>query len=376
MRLLIAAALAIAALAGPARAETCKTVTFTLTSSGASTPSIDNRTLQCVAWRITYYRTGFSDATVEFERSEDSSGTPTSFASFAGGEIVEGSLPMTTESSTAVTRAMYPWIRANVSSATGSGKIVIVIIGVKGTEVPPADTGGGGGSSGPVWGPDAVGAAPTEPPVQAGNFDGTNVRRTLGDTGGRSVVVGGSADGAAVTGAAVPVAGIDGSGNKRTVKTNTNGAQAVAAATTAAAGKSTASTQPVNDAGNSAPVEMYPYAFNGGTFDPQFVCTSQAPISATGSGNTEIVALTAAQVIHVCHISLSAASGVAVKFTQGTGSNCGTGTADITGAYQNVTTLALDLQPTASMRTGSGNALCINLGTGVVVGGFVVYAKF
>ena len=44
------------------------TATYTLVGN-ANTPSFDNRSTQCVAWRISYYRTGFSAATVTFQRA-------------------------------------------------------------------------------------------------------------------------------------------------------------------------------------------------------------------------------------------------------------------------------------------------------------------
>lgn len=120
-----------------------------------------------------------------------------------------------------------------------------------------------------------------------------------------------------------------------------------------------------------------PTLFNGATWDPEYSCTNSAPISVSGSGNTQILALTASAVIRICHISWSVSDGSAlgVKLTTGTGSNCGTGTADLTGLYTSPG-VALDFGTSAALRGPTSAALCMNLASGVAVGGTLVYAKF
>lgn len=116
--------------------------------------------------------------------------------------------------------------------------------------------------------------------------------------------------------------------------------------------------------------------FTGATYETDFTCASQAAVALTASGLTQIVALTAAQVIRVCHVSMAGDAAVNVKFSTGTGSNCGTGTADLTGLYYGINTLALDFSNHAALRVPSGQALCVSLSGAANWGGVIVYAKY
>jgi hypothetical protein len=98
-------------------------------------------------------------------------------------------------------------------------------------------------------------------------------------------------------------------------------------------------------------------------------CPNTAAIALSSSGLTQIVALTSGKSIKVCHISIGFASGVNFQLESGTGSNCGSSTAAVTGTYQAIAGIALD-EPfilTASQ------ALCGNLGTSVTGGGLITY---
>lgn len=103
-------------------------------------------------------------------------------------------------------------------------------------------------------------------------------------------------------------------------------------------------------------------------------CTSSAAVTVTAAGSTQIVALTAAQSIRVCHLSLSMQAPVDIKLVQGTGANCAAGPADITGVYSTVLALALDF--TTPLVGTAANALCLNLGSAVTGGGVVTYSKY
>lgn len=103
-------------------------------------------------------------------------------------------------------------------------------------------------------------------------------------------------------------------------------------------------------------------------------CTLSAAISVSAAGSTQIVALTAAQSIRVCHISLSMQAPVDIKLVQGTGANCVVGPADITGVYSTV--LALGLDSSSPIVATVANALCINLGAAVTGGGLIRYSKY
>ena len=144
-------------------------------------------------------------------------------------------------------------------------------------------------------------------------------------------VVGTAAAGSAPSGNPVQVAGSDGT-NIRTLTTDNTGQLKVVSSTTA---------------------------------------TSDVSISVSASGLTQILAASGSTVITVYHISLGFASGVNFQLESGTGSNCGTGTATVTGVYQAVQGIALDVPFTLP----AGAALCINLGSAVTGGGLLIYTQ-
>lgn len=121
-----------------------------------------------------------------------------------------------------------------------------------------------------------------------------------------------------------------------------------------------------------------PFMFNGSTWDRAFTCPSTATVSVTAGNTTEIVALTASQIIRVCSFAVSMSAAGTAKFVYGTGTNCGTGQADITAAINLGTTTPLAMTASAGssvLRTIASNALCVTAATGNVTG-FVTYAKF
>jgi hypothetical protein len=105
-------------------------------------------------------------------------------------------------------------------------------------------------------------------------------------------------------------------------------------------------------------------------------CPLQAAITLTAAGNTEIIPLSGSTTIRICHLSLGAAAAEDIKITRGTGANCAAATADVTGLYRAVTSLALDFEPFAALKGAAGTAICINQSGIVNAGGVVVYAQF
>lgn len=152
---------------------------------------------------------------------------------------------------------------------------------------------------------------------------------------------------------------------------------ALPGATTAQAdGQTNSPVQPVATVSGTAIKEpTYPFKFNGTTWDRDFVCPLSAPITFTAaSGSVQIVGLSGSTIIRVCHLSISTSIATNLTIQYGTGAACGTGTTALSGAYNNVTTLALDLFGT--LRTAAGNALCINSSAVITAGGIVTYAQF
>ncbi len=105
------------------------------------------------------------------------------------------------------------------------------------------------------------------------------------------------------------------------------------------------------------------------------LCDSYAPISASTSGDTQLVALSSGKQIHVCAYNFLGNGAVTVTLEYGTGTNCATGKTSITGGYP--------LQAQAGLSAGSGsgqlfaapasNAVCINLSASQSVGGLITY---
>lgn len=104
-------------------------------------------------------------------------------------------------------------------------------------------------------------------------------------------------------------------------------------------------------------------------------CNASAAISLSGSGLTQIVALSGATQIRICNISVAFASGVDFQLETGTGVNCAGGTAALTGVYKGITTIALDFN-SGTLNGAASQALCVNLGAGITGGGVVNYAQY
>lgn len=132
--------------------------------------------------------------------------------------------------------------------------------------------------------------------------------------------------------------------------------------------------------GSGVPALVYPFWFNGASWDRQSYCTTSAPITVTGTSDTQIVALTASQIIRICDITVTL-GGTAPTMTveYGTGTNCATGKTALTGAMapNTGTNLSINPGPMAALRSGSGAAVCLVLaGTSPTANGFISFAKY
>lgn len=90
------------------------------------------------------------------------------------------------------------------------------------------------------------------------------------------------------------------------------------------------------------------------------------------TGNQKIVTASGSTRIYICSMLLSWDNAVNFKLTTGTGTNCGTGTADLTGAFTNV--VAASPAP-PQMRTPAAVDLCINTSASASGGGFITYVQ-
>lgn len=118
--------------------------------------------------------------------------------------------------------------------------------------------------------------------------------------------------------------------------------------------------------------------FDGSTYDREFSCGSSAVINVSAAATTELVALTASQVIRVCSFVISGdTAATTATFVYGTGSNCATGQTALTGAMRMVDegNISSTGMQGSLFRTAASNALCLTAATGAVTG-FVTYAKY
>jgi hypothetical protein len=117
---------------------------------------------------------------------------------------------------------------------------------------------------------------------------------------------------------------------------------------------------------------------NGSNCIPEFGASNSAKISVAAVTTTEVLPLVTGARIYITSFDFMAAGNNNVKLVYGTGSACGTGTTDLTGAYP------LIAQAGISKGNGTGailfipvsNALCITTSGAGQVSGSVSYAQF
>lgn len=371
---------------GQAQTPDC-VIAFTFNAAGqrSAITGCGKNTQGVVDWRMTYVSNGFSAISLEIESAPDSAGAAGTWVSFNG--TVEEGINPNTSTTLASTRVFgfNPWVSVTLASKTGTGTITGVIYGCR---EPGCGGVGLSGSSGSgcdamtpctVIGPNAVGAVPTEDPVQMSAFDGTNVRRVLSDTSGRGRAVGAAADGAAVAGDPVRIAGKDGSGNTQDLLTDAGGRPAPALATLAG-GDGASNSQPTNttEGGVQLYTRVLPSLFNGSTNDRQFTCNLSVAI--TLAAGTDVVAIPSgggSTVTRICSIVFSFDTSADVTILQGTGSTCGTNQVSLSGALKNLLGLDFEWGPESALRnTVAARDTCLHFSTAVTGGGFALYAQY
>lgn len=105
-------------------------------------------------------------------------------------------------------------------------------------------------------------------------------------------------------------------------------------------------------------------------------CTLQAPFDLSGAGDTQIIALSGSTTIYICHLSFSTTAAEDIKVTRGTGANCATGTANVTGLYKSIQSASLEFGATSPLKGAAAGAICLNQSVAQATGGTVIYAQF
>ncbi len=104
-----------------------------------------------------------------------------------------------------------------------------------------------------------------------------------------------------------------------------------------------------------------------------YPCLSRAVFNLSASGDTEIIAASAATTIRICHLSFATVAPEDVKVVRGTGTNCGTSPADVTGLYKSIQAAAFDWGPFSPLTGAASGAICLNQSVMQALGGVVVY---
>lgn len=101
--------------------------------------------------------------------------------------------------------------------------------------------------------------------------------------------------------------------------------------------------------------------------------TASAAINDSASGLTQVIAAVTGKAIYVAGYTVVANAAVTVQWEYGTGTACATGTTALTGPMSFAANGGA--APRQTLFVPSGDALCLNLGAAVQVGGSVSYAQ-
>ena len=277
----------------------------------------DIRQQGCDVWSMTYSVSGFSAVNISLQSAPNAAGFPGSWTTFSGQTLINGtSNPNTSTTTSTFTQltGYQPWARVSLNTATGSGIVTGVAFGWRIPSASGSGSGGGGTSNVAI-------VSPLGPQTAA--------------TSVAAVSQGQAATGSALSGNPTLVGGSDGT-DVRNIATDING-------------------------------------------DTSSLCTnpatySQALFNLSGSGNTQIAAGTSGKQIRVCQISFSTGTAENWKLTQGTGTNCGTSTTDLTGLY--ISDLAAVLDTNGTLAAIAGDNVCFNQANAQTLGGTILYVVF
>ena len=336
--------------------------TFTATGARSNITGCGHNTQGIVDWRMAYSNFGFSALSIQIESAPDSGGVPGSWVTWAGTVVSPGINPNTsTVQETTEVTGYYPWASVHLVSSTGSGTIKGVLYGCRQPGCAGSGSGGGGGPTSDVNLADVAGA----PTVTAG-------------VAGALAVGGIDANGALQTGNPVLVAG-ENMGIVNPLKQGPSGGLLPAAVNQAMIdGASNTADRPAYDKGNTPAVTpTYPFAFNGATWDRNFVCPTSAAITISAATDVVIVPLASSTITRICNVSFSSGTTSAdVTIRQGTGTTCGTNQLALSGAFAAVTGLALDFTAGGLRTTLAARDVCLHFSTAVTAGGVVTYAQY
>ena len=120
------------------------------------------------------------------------------------------------------------------------------------------------------------------------------------------------------------------------------------------------------------------FTTNGTNCVPAIQASNSVAISTASATTVQLVALVAGKKIYISSWDVVASGTTSVTLKYGTGTNCGSGTTSLTGAY------ALIAQAGIAKASGlgpvlfvpAGNALCITNSAAIQISGSLSYAQF
>ncbi len=120
------------------------------------------------------------------------------------------------------------------------------------------------------------------------------------------------------------------------------------------------------------------YTTNGTNCVKSVQAALSVPISVAAATTTQLVALSAGKRIYITAWDVISAGTGTVTLVYGTGTNCGSGTTSLTGAYPLIAQAGIakgnGLGPI--LFVPAGNAICIAVSTSVQVSGSLSYVQF
>lgn len=300
-KLVIAAALVTLFGVGRAEAQSGTVITpdcqiffnFTAVGNSPTSPSngLNNRTVGCTTWQISYSNSGFSAISLVLQSAADSNGVPGTYGTFSG-TIITGSNPNTgtTEAYTQLT-GFNPWVRVRLASATGTG---VVSGAAYGWRIPSASNSGTGIGTQDV---------------------------NLVDVGGAAISLGQKA---MANSFPVVIAS-----NQGAVAANVSQVAGV----TAASDSSGAAASMCNNPGLVAQANLA-------------ITTSGAQLLVTGTSSTRT---------RICHMWFSTGSPEDLTITDGTGTDCTAGTTHVLSKFYSISGMALDTDAGFMTQTNANN---------------------
>lgn len=330
-----------------------------LTTAG-NTGVFDNRFIGCDAWTLVYQSSGFSGLSLTFQSATGATVATIGAWGTYTGTVVTGVNP-NTDTTGRITQfsnglVITPWVRVNLAGLMGAGTVNGTVYGYKTGY--SSGNGGGGGTACPgtagtpcvVDGPDTPSASPTHNPVLVAGIDAGFSRIRY-----------------------LPISTLAGNAYVQVVEAGTT--TALSDASTNSPNRPQADDGLGPAGGDTFPV--YPFLFNGTTWDREITCSSTVIVDDSTSGTVQQIALSGTNKIRLCKMTLTTAAGVNVQLVYGTGVNCGTGTANLTGLYQTASTIAEDwVADRSALTTPAGQAVCLVLGGATRTTGTISYAQF